>query len=82
MLTVNVVLAVKSGLTVFDYIVAMTNGGPSNSTESLGFLIYQHGMNEMKFGYGTAEAIFVFLIIAVISYIQIRLLSRKEVGQQ
>lgn len=82
MLTVNVVLAIKGGLTVFDYIVAMTNGGPSKSTESLGFLIYQHGMSEMKFGYGTAEAIYVFLLIGIISFIQIKLLSRKEVGQQ
>lgn len=82
MLTVNVVLAVKGGLTVFDYIVAMTDGGPSKSTESLGFLIYRHGMNEMKFGYGTAEAIIVFLMIAIISFIQIKLLSRKEAGQQ
>ncbi|SMF91437.1 multiple sugar ABC transporter membrane protein [Paenibacillus uliginis N3/975] len=82
MLTVNVVLAIKGGLTVFDYIVAMTNGGPSQSTESLGFLIYQHGMSEMKFGYGTAEAIYVFILIGIISFIQIKLLSRKEVGQQ
>lgn len=82
MLTVNVVLAIKGGLTVFDYIVAMTNGGPSQSTESLGFLIYQHGMNEMKFGYGTAEAIYVFILIGLISFIQIKLLSRKEAGQQ
>lgn len=82
MLTVNVVLSIKGGLTVFDYIVAMTNGGPSQSTESMGFLIYEHGMNEMKFGYGTAEAIYVFMIIGLISFIQIKLLSRKEVGQQ
>lgn len=82
MLTVNLVLAIKGGLTVFDYIVAMTNGGPAKSTESLGFLIYQHGMNEMKFGYGTAEAIYVFLIIGFISFVQIKLLSKKEVGQQ
>ncbi|MCU6709910.1 sugar ABC transporter permease [Paenibacillus sp. J5C_2022] len=82
MLTVNLVLAIKGGLTVFDYIVAMTMGGPSKSTESLGFLIYQHGMNEMKFGYGTAEAIYVFLLIGIISFIQIKLLSKKEVGQQ
>lgn len=82
MLTVNVVLAIKSGITVFDYILAMTNGGPAHSTESLGFLIYRHGMNEMKFGYGTAEAIYVFFIIAILSFIQIKWLSRGEAGQQ
>jgi len=82
MLTVNIVLAIKGGITVFDYIIAMTEGGPMRSTESLGFLIYQHGMNEMKFGYGTAEAIYVFFIIGFISFVQIKFLSRKEVGQQ
>lgn len=82
MLTVNVVIAVKGGLTVFDFIVAMTDGGPAFATESLGFLIYRHGMSEMRFGYGTAEAICVFLLIAVISFIQIKLLSTKEAGQQ
>jgi len=82
MLTVNIVLAIKGGITVFDYILAMTEGGPSRSTESLGFLIYQHGMNEMKFGYGTAEAIYVFFIIGFISFIQIKFLSKKEAGQQ
>jgi len=82
MLTVNVVLAVKGGLTVFDYIVAMTDGGPSQSTESLGFLIYKHGFTETKFGYGTAEAMYVLLLIAIVSFIQIKLLSRKEAGQQ
>lgn len=81
MLTVNLVIAVKGGITVFDYIVAMTDGGPAGATESLGFLIYKHGMTEMRFGYGTAEAIYVFLIIALVSFIQIRLLSRKEAGQ-
>lgn len=82
MLTVNLVIAIKGGLTVFDYIVAMTDGGPAQSTESLGFLIYRHGMNEMKFGYATAEAIYVFLMIAIISFVQIKLLNRKEAGQQ
>ncbi|MCR8658569.1 carbohydrate ABC transporter permease [Paenibacillus endoradicis] len=79
MLTVNLVMSIKSSLTVFDYIVAMTDGG--FGTESMGFLIYKHGMAEMKFGYGTAEAIYVFVMIAVISFIQIKFLNRKEAGQ-
>ncbi|WP_240419770.1 carbohydrate ABC transporter permease [Paenibacillus periandrae] len=81
MLTVNLVISIKGALTVFDYIVAMTDGGPAHATESMGFLIYKHGMTEMKFGYGTAEAIYVFLMIAIISFIQIKLLNRKEAGQ-
>lgn len=82
MLIVNMVMITKSGLMVFDFIVVMTNGGPIRSTESIGLLIYNHGFNELKFAYGTAESILTFLIIAIISFIQIKLLNRKEVGQQ
>jgi len=80
-LMVNAVLAIKGGLTVFDYIVALTDGGPGRATESMGYLIYRQGMQENKFGYATAESIYVFGLILMISLIQIRLLSRKEAGQ-
>jgi raffinose/stachyose/melibiose transport system permease protein len=81
MLNVNLVLTIKGALTVFDYIVAMTDGGPAQATESIGYLIYRHGMNEMKFGYGTAESICIFLMVGIISIVQIKLLNRKEAGQ-
>lgn len=81
MLNVNLVLTVKAGLTVFDYIRAMTDGGPGYATESIGLLIYQHGFAEWKFGYGAAESILLLLLIAGISIIQLRVLNRKEVGQ-
>ncbi|SFM43468.1 raffinose/stachyose/melibiose transport system permease protein [Paenibacillus sp. 1_12] len=82
MLNVNLVLLIKGGLTIFDSIVAMTDGGPGTSTESIGFLIYRHGLLEYKFGYATAESIFVFALIGLISYVQIKWLNKKEVGQQ
>jgi raffinose/stachyose/melibiose transport system permease protein len=82
MLNVNLVISITGALTVFDYIVAMTDGGPASATESIGYLIYRHGINEMKFGYGTAESIYIFLLIVMISVIQIKVLNRKEVGQQ
>ncbi|MCS7463993.1 sugar ABC transporter permease [Paenibacillus doosanensis] len=82
MLNVNLVLLIKGGLTVFDSIVAMTDGGPGTSTESIGFLIYRHGLLENKFGYATAESIFIFALIGLISFIQMKWLGKKEVGQQ
>ncbi|WP_084134689.1 carbohydrate ABC transporter permease [Paenibacillus harenae] len=81
MLNVNLVLSIKGGLTVFDSIVAMTQGGPGTATESIAYLIYAHGMNEFKFGYATAESIFIFIMIAFISFLQLKWLNKKEVGQ-
>ena len=82
MLSINLVLVVKSGLTVFDYIVAMTEGGPGRSTESIAYIIYQQGFRQYQFSYGVAQSIILLIVIVMISVIQTKLLSRKEVGQQ
>lgn len=38
--TINMVLAMKNSLMVFDQIVALTNGGPGRATQSISHLIY------------------------------------------
>src|SRR5690606_26132643 len=49
--TINLVLALKSFLQVFDQIIAMTGGGPGTATESIGALIYRGGFEGGEFGY-------------------------------
>ena len=41
--TINMVLCVKNFLMVFDQIMALTKGGPAQSTESISYLIYNNG---------------------------------------
>lgn len=81
--TINVafVMVLKSGITVFDYIQAMTEGGPMRSTESAGILIYNLAFSDYKAGTASAYAVLLLLIIAVISAIQMKLSSKVEVGQ-
>ncbi len=78
-LSVVLVLALKSGIMVFDYIMSMTSGGPGGSTESIALLIYRHGFSEDRFSYSIAEAIIAGLIISVISAMQIVATNRKKV---
>jgi raffinose/stachyose/melibiose transport system permease protein len=73
------VLTLRDSLTVFDYILAMTGGGPAGSTESLSYLIYQFCFVESKFGYGVSLSVALGAVIAIISFIQIKFLSRLEV---
>ena len=42
--SINMVLCVKNFLMVFDQIMALTKGGPAQSTESISYLIYNNGM--------------------------------------
>ena len=39
--TINMVLCMKNFLMAFDQIMALTKGGPAQSTESISFLIYK-----------------------------------------
>lgn len=73
------ILALKSGLTAFDQIFAMTAGGPNNSTTSLGLLVYNYAFNNNSFGYVNAIAIVLFLLIAIVSFIQIKISNKYAV---
>lgn len=76
--TINMVLCVKNFLMVFDQIMAMTQGGPAQSTESISFLIYNNGMKGGSFGYQSANAVIFFIVIVVLSGAQMTISSRKE----
>ena len=60
--TINMVLCVKNFLMVFDQIMALTKGGPAQSTESISYLIYQNGMAGGQFGFQSANAVIFFLV--------------------
>ena len=81
--TINVafVMVLKSGLTIFDFIKSMTDGGPMRSTESAGVLIYQLAFSDSKAGLASAYAVLLLIIIAVISAINQKISSKVEVGQ-
>lgn len=76
--TINVVLSLKGFLQVFDPIVALTNGGPGTSTESVTMLIFKGGYAGGEFAYQTANAVIFFIVITVVSLLQFRVLQRRE----
>ncbi|MBO1514424.1 carbohydrate ABC transporter permease [Metabacillus bambusae] len=77
--TINMVLAMKGFLMVFDQIVALTGGGPGKSTESISLLIYRGGFEGGEFAYQSANAVIYFIVIVVISIIQLKFLEKREV---
>ena len=76
--TINMVLCVKNFLMVFDQIMALTKGGPEQSTESISYLIYQNGMGGGQFGFQSANAVIFFIVIVGISVFQLGVLGKKE----
>ncbi|KIL37208.1 hypothetical protein SD71_00245 [Cohnella kolymensis] len=81
-LSVVLVLKIRAGLTTFEYIMAMTGGGPGFSTESIGLLIFKQGFGNNRFGLGAAQSVLLLVAIALFSILQFSYLNRKGVDQQ
>lgn len=76
--SINMVLCVKNFLMVFDQIMALTKGGPTQSTESISYLIYNNGMSGGQFGFQSANAVIFFLVIVTVSVAQMKFTGKKE----
>ena len=64
------ITCVISSFKVFDAINIMTEGGPGRSTYVLVYTIYTEAFQNYKFGYASAVALVLFLIILIVTLIQ------------
>jgi len=73
-----VILTIQS-LQMFDLIFAMTHGGPLFATETLVTFMYRQAFENFDFGYASAIAWSLFLVIIVVSALQLRLFRYRDV---
>ncbi len=64
------VMCIINSFKVFDLVNIMTDGGPGRSSNVLVYRIYQEAFRNYKFGYASAYAVILFLIVFVITMIQ------------
>jgi raffinose/stachyose/melibiose transport system permease protein len=77
--TINLMLSTIGGLKLFDQVFAITQGGPGYSTETLSTLIYKQAFVFGEFGYSTAVALVLTLLVAALALLQLRYLQSREV---
>jgi len=65
-------------LQFFDEPFVLTDGGPLGTTTSASIFLYKEGFRLNQFGYASAGSIVLFAIIAVITFVQLRLRRRDE----
>ena len=66
------VTSMIGGFQVFTEVWLMTGGGPGTASRVLVLEIYDQGFRYFEMGYASAIAFYLFLIIAVISFFEIR----------
>ncbi|KZZ84644.1 carbohydrate ABC transporter permease [Bacillus sp. SJS] len=59
-------------LQLFDEPFNLTKGGPADSTMTLGLYIYQNGFEYFQFGYASAIAYVVVVLVAILTFIQFK----------
>jgi raffinose/stachyose/melibiose transport system permease protein len=58
----SVFFAILGSLQLFDLVMPMTRGGPSDSTQTLVSFLYSHGITRMRIGYGSAIGVVLFVL--------------------
>ena len=72
------VITVIGSFQVFDTIAVTTTGGPANATRVIVWYIFEFAFQRFDMGYATTISMAVFLILVIVTYIQMRLLRAGE----
>ena len=75
---VSAFFAVIGALQVFDVIIPLTNGGPSNSTHTIVTYLYTFGLTRLKIGFGSAVGVVLFLSAVLIAVFYQRILLKGQ----
>lgn len=67
------IMLVIGGLNVFTSVYVMTNGGPQQQTEVVLSYMYHQAFEFIDFGYGSAIAFTLSIIVFAVSFVQMRL---------
>ncbi|MFD5175683.1 carbohydrate ABC transporter permease [Nocardia sp. NPDC058379] len=68
-----------NSLQVFDIINVMTRGGPlGNGTTTMVFQVYEESFRNFRAGYGATVATIMFVVLLVVTLIQVRVMDRGE----
>ncbi len=72
------VTSVLGSFQAFDIISVLTRGGPNNSTNVLVYRLYEQGFSEIQnYGRASVVAMLLFVIMFVVTLIQLRALERR-----
>lgn len=76
---ITIFLSLKNAFMVYDLNFSLTKGGPYNSTEMVSMHVVNKAFVQADYGTGQAEAIILFIIVAIVTGIQVASSKKLEV---
>jgi len=78
-ITIGTFVTLNNSFKVFDVVYSLTGGGPGRSTQVIALNIFEEAYSfNNRFGYASAKSMILFLIVFIITLIQIIIMRRKE----
>ena len=76
--TVNLVLTVVGFLKIYDVVLALTNGGPAGSTQTVVYQILKESLENGRLGLGAAQSVILLVVTAILGLAVVALRRRAE----
>ena len=73
-----IILQIIASFQIFGQVYIMTRGGPGGTTRVLIQYIYESGFRDFQLGYAAAMSLFLFVVMLVVSYIQLRVTPQED----
>lgn len=79
-IVMTVIMSINGTLQLFDESVNLTKGGPAQSTITMSHYIYHNSFGEgaTNFGYASAMSFLVFILVAVLAYINMKVGDKRD----
>jgi multiple sugar transport system permease protein len=77
----SVINVIYTFTSLFSFVYVITAGGPGFATTTVDYYTYLTTFENGQFGYGSALAVLLFLIVLVLTIAQIKLFPQREVQQ-
>lgn len=78
-ITINIILSLVRGMSVFGQVYGLTNGGPADQTQVYGTFIFKEFSQNGLYGYSAAAGFIYTIAICIISFTLLNLFKRFEV---
>jgi len=78
--TIGIFLSLNMSFKVFEVVYALTGGGPGRATEVIALNIFEEAFDmSNRYGYASAKATILFVVVFTITLVQLRIMKRREV---
>jgi raffinose/stachyose/melibiose transport system permease protein len=79
-IAVSAFFAIIGALQVFDVVIPLTNGGPSNQTHTIVTYLYTFGLTRLNIGFGSAVGVILFIGAVTVALFYQRIFMKRAQG--